>query len=34
MFYYWPDYYYIILVVPAMILSIFAQINVKGTFKR
>lgn len=34
MFYYWPDYYYIILVVPAMILSIIAQINVKGTYKR
>ena len=34
MFYYWPDYYYIILVVPAMILSIIAQLNVKGTYKR
>lgn len=34
MFYYWPDYYYIILVVPAMILSVIAQLNVKGTYKR
>ena len=34
MFYYWPDYYYIILVVPALILSVFAQIGVKGTYRR
>ncbi len=34
MFYYWPDYYYIILVVPALILSVIAQIGVKGTYKR
>ena len=34
MFVYWPDYYYIILVVPALILSVIAQIGVKGTYKR
>ncbi|MGN1443013.1 MAG: zinc metallopeptidase [Acutalibacteraceae bacterium] len=34
MFYYWPDYYYIILVVPALILSVIAQIGVKSTYKR
>lgn len=34
MFAYWPDYYYIILVVPALILSVIAQIGVKGTYKR
>lgn len=34
MFVYWPDYYYIILVVLALILSVIAQIGVKGTYKR
>ena len=34
MFYYWPDYYYIILVIPALILSMIAQIGVKSTYKR
>ena len=34
MFVYWPEYYYIILVVPALILSVIAQIGVKGTYKR
>lgn len=34
MFVYWPDYYYIILVVPALFLSVIAQIGVKGTYKR
>lgn len=30
----WYDYYYLILVVPALILSVIAQISVKGTYKR
>lgn len=30
----WYDYYYLILVVPAIILSIIAQINVKRTYKK
>ena len=34
MFYLWPDYYYIILVVPAIILSLIAQANVKGTYSK
>lgn len=34
MFTYWPDYYYMILVVPALILSVLAQIGVKGTYRR
>lgn len=28
------DYYYVILVIPAVILALFAQINVKSTYKR
>ncbi|MCM1363885.1 MAG: zinc metallopeptidase [Faecalibacterium sp.] len=32
--YFWPDYYYIILVVPAIIISLIAQANVKGTYKK
>lgn len=34
MFGLWPDYYYIILVVPAMILSLIAQMKVKGTYRK
>lgn len=30
----WYDYYYLILVVPALILSVIAQISVKGTYKK
>lgn len=30
----WYDYYYIVLVLPAVILSIVAQLSVKGTYKR
>lgn len=32
--YLWPDYYYIILVVPAIIISLIAQANVKGTYRK
>lgn len=32
--YFWPDYYYIILVVPAIILSLIAQVKVKGTYRK
>lgn len=31
MFYY--DYYYLILVVPAILLSLFAQVKVQSTYK-
>lgn len=30
----WYDYYYLVLVLPAVILSLFAQAKVKGTYKR
>jgi len=32
--YFWPDYYYIILVVPAIIISLIAQANVKGAYRK
>lgn len=32
--FFWPDYYYIILVVPAIILSIIAQFGVKSTYRK
>ncbi|MCM1544787.1 MAG: zinc metallopeptidase [Ruminococcus sp.] len=31
---FWPDYYYIILVVPAMLIALIAQANVKGTYRK
>lgn len=31
---FWYDYYYIILVVPALVLSLLAQANVKKTYKK
>ena len=30
----WYDYYYLVLVVPALIISLFAQINVKKTYSK
>ena len=30
----WYDYYYLVLVVPAIIISLFAQINVKRTYSK
>lgn len=32
--FFWPDYYYIILVVPAIILSLIAQFGVKSTYRK
>lgn len=32
--FFWPDYYYIILVVPAIILSMIAQFGVKSTYRK
>ncbi|MCR5150473.1 MAG: zinc metallopeptidase [Clostridiales bacterium] len=32
--YFYMDYYYIVLVIPALILSVFAQIYVKATYKK
>lgn len=32
--FFWPDYYYIILVVPAIILSLIAQFGVKSTYSK
>lgn len=32
--FFWPDYYYIILVVPAIILSLIAQFGVKSTYAK
>lgn len=32
--FFWPDYYYIILVVPAIILSLIAQFSVKSTYSK
>lgn len=32
--YLWPDYYYVILVLPAMLLSLLAQVGVKVTYRR
>lgn len=32
--YYWPDYYYFILVLPAVLLSLVAQIRVKSTYRK
>ncbi|MGN1417736.1 MAG: zinc metallopeptidase [Acutalibacteraceae bacterium] len=34
MFYFFPDYYYIILVVPAIILSLIAQFRVKSVYSK
>lgn len=34
MFYYYPDTYYLLLVVPALIISLICQINIKSTYKK
>ena len=30
----WYDYYYFILVIPAMLVSLWAQVRVKGTYAK
>ena len=34
MFYFFPDYYYVILVIPAVIISLIAQVRVKSVYSK